>query len=164
MLVTPLSNASGALPPTAVFSVNHLWNLSGTVSREGDRMQAEPLLHVSPKPDGTAIFCTRAGEPSPRYPEFVDAPVGGDYFAADLTGPVGVSTGKQRTLEEIEASIAREKAAYEKSIADAGPNGPILDAIETTLGWDTIYEPEKAARDFAGEPGVERGLGRVCAV
>ena len=143
MLVTPLSNASGALPPTAVFSVNHLWNLSGTVSREGDRMQAEPLLHVSPKPDGTAIFCTRAGEPSPRYPEFVDAPVGGDYFAADLTGPVGVSTGKQRTLEEIEASIAREKAAYEKSIADAGANGPILDAIETTLGWDTIYEPEK---------------------
>ena len=67
----------------------------------------------------------------------------GDYFAADLTGPVGVSTGKQRTLDEIEAAIARQKAAYEKSIADAGANGPILDAIETTLGWDTIYEPEK---------------------
>ena len=97
MLVTPLAMLSGALPPTVVFSVNHLWNLSGTVFREGDRIQAEPLLHVSPKPDGTAIFCTCVGEPSRRYPEYVDAPVSGDYFAADLTGPVGVSTGKQRT-------------------------------------------------------------------
>ena len=26
---------------------------------------------------------------------------------------------------------------------DAGTNGRLLDAIETTLGWDTIYEPEK---------------------
>lgn len=143
MLVTPLGNASGALPPTVVFSVNHLWNLSGTVFREGDRIQAEPLVHVSPKPDGTAIFCTCAAKPSPRYPEYVDAPVSGDYFAADLTGPVGVSTGKRRTVAEIQAAVERQKSAYEKAIADAGANGPILDAIETTLGWDTIYEPEK---------------------
>ena len=142
MLVTPLANAGGALPPTVVFSVNHLWNLSGTVFREGDRIQAEPLLHVSPKPDGTAIFCTCVSEPSRRFPEYVDAPVSGDYFATDLTGPVGVGTGKRRTVEEIEAMIAREKTAYEQSIKAAGANGPILDAIETTLGWDTIYEPE----------------------
>ena len=144
MLVTPLeAPKDGALPPTVVFSVNHLWNLSGTVFREGDRIQAEPLVHVSPKPDGTAIFCTCAGGLSQRFPEYVDAPVSGDYFAADLTGPVGVSTGKRRTLEELEVAVARAKAAYEKSIADAGASGPILDAIETTLGWDTIYEPEK---------------------
>ena len=47
------------------------------------------------------------------------------------------------------AAIEKQKAAYEQSIKNAGKNGPILDAIETTLGWDTIYEPEKAARDLA---------------
>jgi putative isomerase len=38
------------------------------------------------------------------------------------------------------SSIASAKA-YEQSIASAGSSAPILDAIETTLGWDTIYEP-----------------------
>ena len=28
-----------------------------------------------------------------------------------------------------------------QSVTAAGTNGPILDAIQTTLGWDTIYEP-----------------------
>jgi neutral trehalase len=69
--------------------------------------------------------------------------VGGAYFAADLTGPIGVSTGKRRTVQEIEAAIERQRAAYEQGVAAAGKNGPIVDAIETTLGWDTIYEPDK---------------------
>ena len=57
--------------------------------------------------------------------------------------PVGISTGKRRDLPEIQHIIDRQRAAYEQSVAAAGPRGPILDAIETTLGWDTIYEPEK---------------------
>ncbi len=48
-----------------------------------------------------------------------------------------------RTLEEIQAMIDRQRQAYEDSIKAAGENGPIVDAIETTLGWDTIYEPTK---------------------
>jgi neutral trehalase len=69
--------------------------------------------------------------------------VRGAYFSVDLTGPVGVSTGKRRTLAEIEALIERQRQAYGTTIAAAGKNGPIVDAIETTLGWDTIYEPNK---------------------
>lgn len=70
-----------------------------------------------------------------------DFPVGAPHFAADLTGPIGVSTGRRRTLAEIQSAIARQRKAYEDSIAADGKNGPIRDAIETTLGWDTIYEP-----------------------
>jgi glycogen debranching enzyme len=70
-------------------------------------------------------------------------PVPGPYFAADLTGPVGISTGKRRSLDEIIAAIARQRDAYKESVKAAGPNRPILSAIETTLGWDTIYDPEK---------------------
>ena len=73
----------------------------------------------------------------------MNVPVPGSYFAVDLVHSIGISTGKNRTLEEIQSAIDRERAAYEQSIITAGKSGPILDAIETTLGWDTIYEPEK---------------------
>jgi len=54
-----------------------------------------------------------------------------------------VSTGKRRSLSEIEAVIARQQDAYRQSVAAAGQQGPIVDAIETTLGWDTIFEPSR---------------------
>jgi putative isomerase len=52
-----------------------------------------------------------------------------------------VSTGKRRNLAEIQAAIEQQRQAYQASIATNGKNAPIRDAIETTLGWDTIYEP-----------------------
>ena len=101
MLVTPLEPEGWQRCRRRwCFHVNHLWNLSGTVFREGDRIQAEPLVHVSPKPDGYGHLLHVRRRAFTRFPEYVDAPVSGDYFAADLTGPVGVSTGKRRTLEE----------------------------------------------------------------
>jgi neutral trehalase len=93
------------------------------------------------------VFCTclRQSQTGGRKQalEPIDVSSSGPYLSADLTRPVGVSTGKERSLEEIEAAIARQKTAYGQSISAAGKNGPILDAIETTIGWDTIYEPER---------------------
>ncbi len=136
LLVSPLaSKATSALPPTVVFSANFLWNNPGLVGLERGRISAE-------FGDGVPIeiFCTCAvSEQGPR----IDFPGIGPYFAADLTGPVGVSTSKRRAVKEIQAAIARGEKAYRAAIASRGASGPILDAIETTLGWDTIYEPEK---------------------
>ena len=69
----------------------------------------------------------------------------GPYFAADFIEPIGSQHGESARIgrdREI-VSIYKQKAAYENRIQAAGKNGPILDAIETTIGWDTIYEPEK---------------------
>ena len=46
----------------------------------------------------------------------------------------GDSTTVIRTAESCVRAVALQLP---------GKTGPILDAIETTLGWDTIYEPEK---------------------
>jgi putative isomerase len=89
------------------------------------------------------VFCTCRAEKDGSPLPLVNAPVLDAYFAAELTEPVGITTGKRRTLDEIRKAIDKQKSAYETSIKAAGANGPILDAIETTLGWDTIYEPEK---------------------
>jgi putative isomerase len=138
LLATPLASPSGVaapiltLSPTMVVSVNFLWNRPGTVVQQKDHLQAlGPARTVG-------IYCT-CGKGDLRV---VNLPIAGPYFALDFTTPVGISTGKPRTLAKIQEALARQKRAYDQSISAAGNAAPIADAIQTTLGWDTIYEPE----------------------
>lgn len=144
MLVTLLESKS-ALPPSLVISVGSIWNRSAELSRSvGHRIVATTSVD-----SGIEIDCTC----STQTDELIGSlPVTAPYFTFDLTSPVALSSvelnlvGKKRiprTLEQIQSAIDRQRQAYEKSIQTAGAKGPILDAIETTLGWDTIYEPEK---------------------
>jgi putative isomerase len=138
LLATPLPPPSesasliSALLPTIVVSVNFLWNRPGTVLPEKDHLEARGAGRA------VAIYCTcREGDKG-----VVNLPITGQYFSLDFTAPVGISTGKSRTLAEIQDALARQKRAYDQSIAASGKAAPIADAIQTTLGWDTIYEPE----------------------
>jgi putative isomerase len=144
LLAQPLdSEPLTALPPTIFFSVDFLWNRPGTVQRYADRI----TTHSSA--GAVAVYCTCVGpEPPvrdtdlPHLPEHADAPVSAPYFVVDFTKPVGISTGIPRTLKEVEAIIGKQRDLYRQSIATAGEAGPTLDAIETTIGWDTIYDPD----------------------
>ena len=134
-LATPLTGKmKSALPPTIIFTVDFLWNRPGTTTRRTDFIEARGSAGVIP------VYCTCALPDSRAGSELIDLPIGGPYFAADLTGPVGVSTGRRRSLTEIEAVIDAQSEAYKHSIG-AGKTAPLVDAIETTLGWDTIYDP-----------------------
>ena len=85
----------------------------------------------------TALAPTRNGpEDATRQPSR-----GRTVFCSRLHRTCRRDHGQAAHAPEIEAAIERQKDAYEGTIAAAGKNGPILDAIETTLGWDTIYEP-----------------------
>ncbi len=146
LLVTPLpSKRISALPPAIVFSVGTAWSrLAGPTGYGGHGIVANVGVDKAIEIDCTCFELES---------KFIGAlPLATPYFAADLTGPVGLSTVElgmageakhRRTLEEIQATILRQRNAYEQSIAAAGKNGPILGAIETTIGWDTIYDPEK---------------------
>lgn len=129
ILVTPLpGEGHGALPATAVFSVAYLWNRPGTAARAADRIEAR-------SPAGAVdIYCVGATAP------FSAVPVAAPYLSAELSGAAGVSTGKLRTLEEIRKILEEQQGAYERSLGAS--RSAAVDAIQTTLGWDTIYEPE----------------------
>lgn len=136
LLVTPLpSSQSPPLPPSLVFSVNFLWNRQGTAVREGD------VIHTHSSSGSIAIHCVCDLDPESR---FAYIPVAGPYFTMDLIKPVGLSTGRARSLAEIQQVIDRQYLTYERSLGDQSTSKPIVDAIQTTLGWDTVYEPEKS--------------------
>ena len=121
MLATP-AGAKEAVPPALVFSAGVLWNRPGSVSRTGEVIEFRgPARQVR-------VYTTAKDAPLPPVP------VAGPYFAAALVEPVGLSTGRPRTVEQIRAVLARERPA----------GTSVAQAIETVLGWDTIYEPSKS--------------------
>lgn len=90
MLVTPLeAKGASALPPTVVFSVNFLWNRPGIAGSERADKVSAALGDAVP----VEFFCTCAVSEEARDEKSISVPLGGPYFAAILTGPVGVSTG-----------------------------------------------------------------------
>jgi putative isomerase len=147
ILATPLpSKPISALPPTIVFSVNFLWNRPGTTLKHPDYIETRgtsgtvPIYCTCASSKQVAVAGTRGADQDMGN---LNLPVDGPYFSTGFTQPVGVSTGKTRTLAEIESVIAGQHRLYQQSVAAAGKAGPIVDAIETTLGWDTIFEPQK---------------------
>jgi glycogen debranching enzyme len=121
MLATP-EGAVPAVPPTLVFSAGVLWNRPGAVFREDDFIEfRSPTRQVR-------VYTTAKAEP------VQPAPVSGPYFAAALVNPIGLATGKPRTLDQIRQVIERERVR----------GTSVAQAIETVLGWDTIYEPSKS--------------------
>jgi putative isomerase len=133
MLATPLpSRPLSPLPATIVFSVNYLWDQPGSVTKEASQIEARGPSH------SVAVYCT-CGH---KVPEDVNLPVSGPYFSVDFTQPVGISTGTPLGVEKIQGVIERASEAYKQSVAKNGKTADVVDAIETVLGWDTIYEPE----------------------
>ncbi len=140
LLVTPLETQKFAVPATVVFSLDFLWDRPGTAQKHAGSIETHG------EAGAIAVYCTCAGDKPETSAQMMGAgqvPAGGAYFAGALTQPIGLSTGKRRTVAEIAAIIDRQHQAYLKDIQAAGKSGPIVDAIETALGWDTIYEPSR---------------------
>jgi putative isomerase len=133
MLATPLpSHPLSPLPATIVFSVNYLWDRPGSVIREANRIEAHGPSH------SVAVYSTLGPPPH----EDVNLPLGGPYFSTDFVRPVGISTGAPLSIDKIQAIIERASQAYAQSVAKDAKTAEVVDAIQTVLGWDTIYEPE----------------------
>lgn len=131
-LATPLaSNPRFHLPMAIVFSAAMLWNRPGQVERKNSVIEATA-------PGGTVrIFL--AGDDTPDF----SVPVSSPYFSADLSQPVGLSTGTPRSVAKIRQILDREEQAYGRSVAGFAKLSPVADAVQTVIGWDTVYEPEK---------------------
>jgi hypothetical protein len=121
MLATPVGSNAG-LPPTLVISAGVLWNRPGGAVRSGDHIEfSSPSRKVF-------VYWTGIEQPAAALP--IDAP----YFAAPFQGPLGASTGRPRSVEQIRAVLGREQ-----------PSGAgVSRAIESVMGWDTVFDPSES--------------------
>ena len=131
MLVTSIARPkANSLPPSVVFSAGMLWNRDGSVGRDGDRLMASI--------GATRLPIYLAGQEAAD----MHIPIAGPYFSALLERPVGVSTGSRRTLTEVQEIVARQRQAFTAKHASRNDQATeVSQAIETTIAWDTIYEP-----------------------
>lgn len=132
LLATPLaSEHPSAVPPAIVFSVNFLWHREGSVAKLADRIDTHGTSGDVP------VFFLGEGNLA------TDVPVSGPYFSAAFDQSSAISTGKRRTLQEIQSVIEHQRAAYTTSNVKNGHQSATADAIQTVIGWDTIFEPEQ---------------------
>ncbi len=121
MLATPVASTT-SLPPTLVFSTGVLWNSPGAAAKSGDHIE---FTNASGK---ICVYWTGQEQPPAALP--VETP----FFAGLFQGPIGLSTGHPRSVDQIRTILMRERPA--------GDN--IAQAIESVMGWDTFYDPSKA--------------------
>lgn len=121
MLATP-SALKSAVPPALVVSCGVLWNRPGGAMKLGDHIEFSgaarkvPVYWTGKELDSTSI------------------PLATPFFSASFQEPIGISTGHPRSVEEIRSILKRERPA----------RNSVAQAIESVLGWDTIYEPSQA--------------------
>lgn len=63
------------------------------------------------------------------------------YLAVPLGEPVGLCTGRARSVAEIEAILARQRKAEELRVARYGELAEVYRAARAALAWNTIYDP-----------------------
>src|SRR5664280_2921826 len=103
-----------------VFPGPHTWNGSYTELRLA--WQGHELL-LQTAHDGEDLVMLAS-------PLASKGPLAAPYLAASFQEAIGVSTGRPRSVGQIRAILDRERPA-----SSAGSR-----AIETVVGWDTIYE------------------------
>ncbi len=127
VLVTRSGDAASHVE--AVVTAELLWNRPGTLARGAGGL-------VATLPDRTySIFV--AGNETHRPHERA----GAASIGLEMKGTVGVSTGKPRTIEQIDEILRARRSELEKDAARHGELAGAYEAIRAAIGWSTIFDP-----------------------
>ncbi len=128
LLVTPQNELK--LPVSVVLGGEMLWNRPGQLSRHDNVIIAKlPSREVRLYVTGKVIEDPYVQTHTP-------------YLVVALDGPIALSTGKLRSIQEVQQFIARKRQAMEDRAAASGDLKETYLAVESGLAWNTIYEPK----------------------
>ncbi len=128
LLITP--QAELKLPVSVVFSAEMLWNRPGLLSRQNGVLVAKLASRT------VTVYATGKQVDDP----YVDTST--PYVAVSLDGPIGISSGRRRPIEEMQQFLERRRKSMEERAAGLGDLKESYLAIESGLAWNTIYEPK----------------------
>lgn len=126
LLITPLKKQ--VRPAMLVLESGFLWGRPGWVEQQG-----QMLVSHTPSGDRT-VFITGTPMTDPNIP------VQAACLCVALDGPVAISTGISRTLAQAQTLIAERREAHAAKCARYGKLGGMYEALESALGWDTVYD------------------------
>lgn len=126
LLVTPIKKQ--IRPAMLVLEGGFLWGRSGWVEKRGDI-----LIAHTPAGD-KEVYTTGQAMVDPNIP------VQTAFLSVVLDGPVGFSAGTKRSFTEIQNLIEKQRTEHDRKAGCFGEMQPMYEAMESALGWDTIYD------------------------
>ncbi len=130
-LIEPVGDAVRLQPPVLIVELSMLWNTPGRLSLEGETLAADV--------DGRTITVFATGE---HVHEPYVGTVKSPYLTLRLDGPIAISTGEPRTVEQVRELLAGARATWESERTAYGDEAEMWDAMQTALAWNVIYEPK----------------------
>lgn len=112
-----------------------LWNRDGVVSRKKNGSESSLCLRNEEKEITVFVTEEHNGELFTEYTT--------PYLSVTLDKPVGISTGKKCTIEEIQAILSEKKLIWEKNKEQYGELAECYNAMQTCQAWDTVYNPQE---------------------
>ena len=133
MLASPSGNADAKI----IIRPEIIWGRGGVLTRVVDNFE-----RTLPQNEISAFF------PDNRIDIFMNGSATSDDFekydpnvyVVTVESPVTVSTGKKRTLGEIQHIINRNRQQLNSIKEKYGKHKDIYDAMQTALAWNTIYD------------------------
>jgi hypothetical protein len=121
--------------PLLVIEGGILWNRSGYVTLEEDVLIGHFPI-ASHDESKIIVYATHEMEIDPHV--WTQTP----YISMRISEPVGISTGRWRSVLEIQAIVERQAQAFDQQFSKHGDLEQVYRAVQTAMAWDTIYEPE----------------------
>jgi hypothetical protein len=107
-----------------------LWNNPGSPQRVGESLVFNDGDSVAP------VYATAEAVP------IVNIPAQAAFLALPLEHDLGVSSGRRRSVAEIQAIIITKRAEQHKKRSAFGKSSAVADAVQNAIAWNTIYDPE----------------------
>lgn len=129
ILLTPLTKPASQVK--LIVESGMLWNFPGALQRVEEALRADlPTRSIS-------IYATAEHVDDPYVQTLTP------YLCLVLDRPIGISTGKPRSLEAIRQVIGMRKTRLEDGAAQKyGELSLASLAIQSAIAWNTIYEPQ----------------------
>ncbi|MGB3547252.1 MAG: trehalase family glycosidase [Saprospiraceae bacterium] len=127
LLVTPVKRSDVRFQ--LELEVGMLWGSRGEVVREEE--------HITVRAGGKT---RRVAGTRPTMTAY--HPYATPYLVFPGDTAVGIYTGKERTLAEVQAGIAAAEATFHAAARPYGDLAEAYEGLQTVIGWNTIYDPE----------------------
>ena len=117
--------------PVVLVETGMLWNRPGNLSVEGNVLSAEtPEKNYKVYVNGNQVE------------EFYVGAIKTPYVAVKADGEIGISTNKNRTVDEIKQILETKRKEWKREKEQYGEMEDVYDAMQTCLAWNTFYDAQ----------------------